>query len=169
MYNEQYAEIASGLTDTEKTVLVKSLDTPVTTIPAISKKLIGLDLLLPYSGMSPMYFVTTDLGYAVATWIQSLFTMESDQEVYDSNLERWKVVFEISMPKPYGSFMAMETFRDQVTVNEALESRAVSLGHSIMRNRYQTASRIRAIFRETYQLPSDMDNVIQFESSSSSE
>ena len=168
MYNKQYAEIASSLTDTEKSLLVKALDNPVTTTPAVSRKLVDLDLLLPYSGMSPMYFITTDLGYALATWLQSVFELEVDQEVYDSSLERWKVVFEITMPKPYGSFMAVETFRDQVMVSEALESRAVSLGNSIMRNRYQTASRIRAISREVYQLPSDLD-IIQFESSSSSE
>jgi hypothetical protein len=168
MYNEQYAEIASGLTDTEKSLLVKALDVPVTTIQLISRKLIDLGLIIPYSGMSPMYFTTTDLGYALATWLQSLFGIENDQEVYDSNLERWRVVFEITILKLYGSFTANETFRDQVMVNEALESRAVSLGHSIMRNRYQTASRIRAISREVYQLPSDLD-AIQFESSGSSE
>jgi hypothetical protein len=168
MYNEQYATISETLTDTERSLLVKALDVPITTTTGVSRKLVSLGLLTLYSGFSPAYFTTTDLGYSVATWIQSLFIFGNDQEVYDSNLERWKVVFEVSMPKPYGSFMAIETFRDQVMVSEALESRAISLGHSMMRSRYQTASRIRVISREVYQLPLDMGNIIQFQSPSSS-
>jgi hypothetical protein len=157
MYNAQYAEIASGLSEVDKSLLVKSLDMPITTVPSISGKLVSAGLLQRYSGMSPVYYTTTDLGYAVASYLQNLFNIENDSEVYDANVERWKIVFEISIPKPFGSFMTSETFRDQVFIEEAIEARAVSSGHAIMRGRYQTASRIVAVSRETYQLPSDIE------------
>jgi predicted transcriptional regulator len=163
MYNEQYAAITSDLSDKEKSLLVRSLDIPVTTIRSISNRLVSKGLLQRYSGISPIYYTTTDLGYEVASYIQNLFSLEeeTDQETYDLSVERWLIVFEITLPSPFGSFMAEETFRDQVMVREAIEARAVSLGHASMRSKYQTASKITAVSREVFQLPSDIE-IIQF-------
>ena len=152
MYNLEYEAIIGGLTQTEKELLVKALDQPVKTVPATASKLIAADLIAPYDGGS---YTTSDLGYEVATYVQSQFTYEESEEVYDANRLRWRIVFDIVMPRPYGSFMATEQFKDHVFLSEAIESKAVSSGHSIIRARYPTASRIRAFSREVFQLPKD--------------
>jgi hypothetical protein len=167
MYNKQYEDIISGLSDSEQSLLVKSLNGPITTTPVIAVRMITKSLLTLYSGGSPTsYYITTDLGYEVASYIESIFTAYEEQEEDDSGIDRWRIVFEIVIPRPYGSFMSTEVFRDQIFLRDTIEARAVSTGHSIMRSRYQTASRIRAVSREAYQLPSDIDITLEsFDSS----
>ena len=166
MYNLEYERIAENLNTREKNLLVKSLDNPIKSIPSIINHLTELGLIEVYE---PGSYTTTDLGYNVASYLQNQFSIQEDEETYDEARERWRITFDVVMPRKYGSFMAIEQFRDHIFVNEALESRAVSVAHSLLRNRYPTASRIRVISRETFQLPSDIDQPIEFVSSESSE
>lgn len=166
MYNVEYEKITQGLNSREKDLLVKALDNPVKSIPSVITHLTELGLIEVYQ---PGSYTTTNLGYDVASYLQNQFSLIEDEESYDEAKERWRITFDIVIPKKYGSFMAVEQFRDHVFVSEALESRAVSVAHSMMRNRYQTASRIRVISRETFQLPSDIDQPVEFMSSESSD
>ncbi len=165
MYNIEYERISQKLNSKEKSIFVKSLDNPIKSIPSIIDKLTTLGLIEVYE---PGLYTTTDLGYEIATYIQSQFSIQDNDIAYDEARERWRVGFEIVMPRPYGSFMAVEQFRDQVFVSEALESRAVSAAHSVIRSRYPTASRIRVVSREVYQLPIDLDQPVEFIPSSGS-
>lgn len=154
--NQQFVELSSLLSLHQKSLLVKALDNPVyITVSATADRLLNLNLITEYAEA----FSLTGLGTNFATWLQAQFLAEEEEP---ETGDRWRIVFEITNPRTYGSFASTEQFRDHVFVRDSVEARAVSAAHSVIRARYPLASKIVAIAREFYQNPADIDQPIEF-------